>query len=138
MRLLGVAGSAGAVAGAAIAAEPGEEAEDRIATIEEMAALTFVDQGPAAEQVLGSFAEFVAQAKKEYPMLRLAAAATRQDDVKTFEAVQCLGPEAMTEFAESLFSLKDRYEGLAAVLNCAGLRTMAALSRHCVATGVEA
>src|SRR5438105_34787 len=101
--------------------EPTNE-QERPATLGDMATLTFGDAGPEAEQALGSFDQWIERAPTEYTSLRLAAHSLRKNDAELFEMVRELGPEVAEDFMKGLFVLKDRYEGLAQILNAAAVR----------------
>ena len=72
--LLGGIGAALAIGAGPVIAAP-VEAEERLATVEELAALTFSAEGNAVEKCLGSRPEWIAQMANDYAVLRIAARA---------------------------------------------------------------
>lgn len=111
------------------------EAEERLATVEELAVLTFSAEDGAIEKCLGSRQEWIGKMASDYQILRIAARALQQDDVGLHAMVQAVGIEAALEFTESFHAMSGRYAAIAHVLTAIQTRFMAAASRNALMNG---
>ena len=128
-------GAGTAALGVAALLAPAAEGDDRPATVDDYAAVTFGDQGPAAEEGLGSRTAWLERAAVDYATLRIAARIVRKTDVEMVAMARTVGDETALDLADSLFSLHDRYKALAVILSAAAHRTLAGLSRKAVLAG---
>ena len=120
----------------AAAALPGSSAADgadeRPATIEELAGITFKDEGSELKEAFGTKKDWMKQAEKDWLLFQFAGAAMSKNDVETHVIVMQAGTDSMVELAEWFDNQHHAYAAKASVLRAAYIRTLCGIAREAV------
>ncbi len=105
------------------------DSEDRLCTIEDLAAFTFVAVDTSMQKKLGNRAKWLKAADSHYACLLLAAATLEKTSTELDRVGHQVGARAFVDMLKSFDESQGYFEAIVSVLKAASIRSMTTLAR---------